>query len=89
MLTAAQLEEFFVNNNIPLNDTYSLNDNQVALLVLASNDISQSLTSFILVAVINADRDGIHTNFKSYDDLYECYSAFMVGFMMVSNLENN
>lgn len=81
MLTPIQLQSFFEKHEIPLEITKNLSSGDVADIFADATNIGYSFASFILAGVLSADRNGIQTNFTSYDELYEAYAAFMVGLM--------
>lgn len=80
MLSNLRLENFFVRHSIPLEGEKLLSISEVDRIILSANKIGYPFACFIQSAVLNAERNGIHTFFKSYDDLFECYSFFMIGF---------
>jgi hypothetical protein len=80
MLVIDQLKTFFSQNNIDLQVEKTLPLDDVGTLLLEADKMGRSFAGFVLNAIINAKRDGIQTNFSSWDELYECYIKFMIGY---------
>lgn len=81
MLNKDQLQKFFEDNDIPLKGHYFLEKKKITSLFTASLILGKAFSSFILFAVITADKDGIETYFEDWEDLFICYSCFMTGYM--------
>lgn len=70
---------YFAENEIKLRETKGATKEYVDHLFLKACELGNLFSGFILVSTINADRNGIETNFDSEEDLYECYTAYMIG----------
>ena len=79
-LTYEQVRYFFINNDIPLQFEEELSSDDVDDLLKAADIMGSSFGSFVIFAVINADQNGIRTNFDSWTELYQCYIDFMLGY---------
>lgn len=80
MLIIDQLQFFFEKNNLELRLEKTLPLDDVGTLLLEADKMGRSFSGFILNSVINSNRNGVKTNFSSWDDLYECYISFMIGY---------
>lgn len=89
MLLQNNLKSFFENNRIPLECNKIIGVKEADVLFLKAMNVGQSFGSFILYTVLNPMRDGLWTNFTSWDDLYENYCMFMVGVMVKPHTANN
>lgn len=89
MLLPAELKTFFESNNIPLDTESVTSCEQCDVIFIEALKYGTSFGSFILCSVLNPERNGIWTRFDSWENLYECYCAFMTGFMLSSNAKNN
>lgn len=80
MLLPFQLEQFFFRHGIPLEGNRELAEDELTKLFLAAERMGYSLAAFIKATVIDLEPAAINTSFRSNEDLYEAYCAFMVGF---------
>lgn len=77
MLLPNQIESFFKEHQIDLQMEKELSVDEVTNLFLSAGDLGYSFSAFALNAVINPTRNGIQTNFESWEELYTCYCFFM------------
>ncbi len=81
MLVSRQaIETYFSKNNLSLAEEKPLSDDRVFQLYTSASELGKGFLCFFHYAVINSDRNGTAINFNSWDDLYECYTEFMIGF---------
>jgi hypothetical protein len=80
MLLFDDVKYFFEKNNIALEEEKSLTEADVDSIYLHARDLGYSFATFIHYAVINPEKTGTLTCFRSWDELYDCYLAFLVGF---------
>jgi hypothetical protein len=81
MLILSQLQSFFELNAIPLEGSLELGKEATISLFAKAMELGYSFGSFALVAIINAEHNGIETHFASYDELYEAYCCFTTGLL--------
>lgn len=79
-LTQQEVETFFNQNNIPLREIKEIGESSVDLIVLNAANFGTAFAGFILISTINLDRNKIDTNFDSFEDLYHCYTCYVIGF---------
>lgn len=79
MLTFDKVQKFFEDNKIPLEAEIKWSQHEVDMLYLKAAGLAYSFASFINMCIVSPDKDGITTNFKNWDSLYEIYTHFMVG----------
>jgi hypothetical protein len=81
MLLLPQLRTFFELNNIPLEGSLALGEEATSALFAKAMELGYSFGCFALIAIINADHNGIETHFTSYEELYEAYACFTTGLL--------
>ncbi len=81
MLLLENVKSFFEKNNIGLEEERPLSVSDVDSIYLHARDQGYSFATFIHYAVINPEKTGILTCFRSWDELYDCYLAFLIGFV--------
>lgn len=81
MLNKSEVCSFFVANSIELECEKLLSVEEVNNLITNAAAQGRSFTGFISLAVINADRTGINPCFRSEEDLWDAYCAYMTGYM--------
>lgn len=81
MLSLDEIKEFFINHQIPLSGVKSIGWKEVVNdLFLAAYAKSEVFAAFILNAVIDADRVCVETNFSSYEEVYDAFTQFLMGY---------
>ncbi len=78
-LDSFKVAKFFADNGIGLQDKKLMTSNEVDQLFWKACELGKTFSGFILAGVINADRNGIETNFDSQNDLYDCYTCYVIG----------
>jgi hypothetical protein len=81
MLLLDDVKNFFEKNNIALEEERPLAETEIDLIYLHARDQGYSFATFIHYAVISPEKSGILTCFSSWEQLYDCYLAFLVGFL--------
>lgn len=80
LVKAEEFRSFFRENNIPLSGCASFVDVEINRLFINAFKKGQVFAAFILNTVINAEKNGIITNFESFDSIEEAYSQFILGY---------
>ena len=80
VLTLDRLQEFFEKNEIKLKSSENVSDAEADAIFNDAANYGLGFVSFVSFGVFNAEQTAIETNYNSWDDLYDCYCNFVVGY---------
>ena len=81
MLNLDTIRNFFITHKIELKVERPLSKAEVYTLYLDAQELGGNIfSSFIVMAAINANKNGIQTIFDSYEGIEEAYIAFYMGY---------
>lgn len=89
MLLQSQLKSFFELHNIQLQSELVLGEEIINHVFMNALEHGKAFGAFVLGTVVNSERNGIRTNFQSWDDLYVMYCHFMTGFLIAKDGKSN
>ena len=80
MLLIDTIQSFFNQNNLQLQLEKETSLEEIGSLIIQAGDISKSFSMFIVDSVIYPESNTIRVNFSNWDELYECYTRYMIGY---------
>lgn len=84
MMLADELKEFFRQFNIPLKSgslsRSNIDKSNVNDVFIAAYQKSHIFATFIMYAVLDAERTYVQTNFDSFEDVEMAYANFLIGY---------
>lgn len=80
VLNKDSIQNFFEKNKISLKSNNTMADSEVDVIFIDAANYGLGFVAFVSFGVFNAEQTGLETNYDSWDDLYDCYCNFIVGY---------
>jgi hypothetical protein len=80
ILTLDKVKYFFEFNGIKLRSSEMLSETKVDNIFVDASNYGLAFVAFVSFGVFNAEQTGLETNYDSWDELYDCYCNFIVGY---------
>lgn len=90
MLSQDQIKHFFHENHLCLAEERILKESEFQTLILNANVCGLAMVAFVLEGLLeHPSSRTIATNFDSWEELYDCYTGFMTGYLISDNGKDN